>query len=120
MTLCSSVVVFLVQVSVVTLKHNNQQLTTGEILEVTAGRPETLTCEPGHSRPTPTIDWYIKDDTNRKQSSIITTYELNASNEDHDQEIYCKAYNLQVESLGILSTKPKLYVRGKNLMVRFP
>ena len=119
MTLCSSVVVFLVQISVVTLKHNNQQLTTGEILEVTAGRPENLTCEPGHSRPAPTIDWYIKDDTNKEQSSAVTTYELNASNEYHDQMIYCKAYNLQEESLGILSTKPKLYVRGKNLMVKF-
>ena len=103
-----------------TLKHNNNQLTTGEILEVTAGSPETLKCEPGDSRPAPTIDWYIKDDTNRKQRSTITTYELNASNEDHDQEIYCKAYNLQEESLGILSTKPKLYVRGKNLMVKCP
>ena len=84
-------------------------------MKVTAGRPETLICEPGHSRPTPTIDWYIKDDTNKKQSAMITTHNLNASNEDHDQEIYCKAYNLQVESSGVMSTKPKLYVRGKNL-----
>ena len=97
-----------------TLTHNNQNLTTEGRLEVTAGIIETLTCEPGYSRPAPTIDWYIKDDMNIKQSSNITTYVLNASNDDHDKYIYCKAYNLKEESQGVASTKPKLYVRGKN------
>ena len=102
-----------------TLKHNNQPLITGERLDVTAGIKETLTCEPGHSRPDPTIDWYIRDDTNRKQSSTNTTFGLDASNGDHDKVIYCKAYNLQEESTVIQSTKPKLYVRGRNFIVKW-
>ena len=105
--------IVLVQVSTVTLKHNNQQLVTGGQLEVTAGFPERLICEPGHSRPAPTIDWYIKDDTNRKQRSTVSTYDLDANNVDHDKVIYCKAYNLQEASNGVVSTKPRLYVRGK-------
>ena len=115
-----ALLIFLVQVSTVTLKHNNQQLVTGGELEVTAGVPERLICEPGHSRPIPTIDWYIKDDTNRKHRSTVYTYDLDANNEDHDKVIYCKAYNLQEASNGVVSTKPKLYVRGKNYIAKSP
>ena len=110
--------IFLVQVSTVTLKHNNQQPVTEGQIEVTAGVPERLICELGHSRPTPTIDWYIKDDTNRKQRSTVSTYDLDANNEDHDKVIYCKAYNLQGAANGVVSTKPKLYVRGKNYIAK--
>ena len=99
-----------VQVTSVTLKRGPILIVKN--LTATAGTFLTLTCEPGISRPAPTILWYIGDTL--KQSSNSIQYRLNAVNDDHGEVIYCKAYNLQSASQAVTSTTPRLYVRGKN------
>ena len=83
-----------------------------DTVEVDFGEPRTFRCKiiPSTSRPDPIVTWYIGTDV--KQNSTSNTYTVTASETDHDQRIYCKAYNLQPESQAVLSVKPKLYVRG--------
>ena len=94
-----------------TLKQGSS--TIGGTLTVTAGIPVTLTCVPGTSRPDPVIQWYIGNTL--KQNKTSTTYRLNAVNDDHDEVIYCKAYNLQSASQAVSSTLSKLFVRGEKI-----
>ena len=75
------------------------------------GEVITLTCNVSPSRPAPTIAWYIGSEL--KQRSASTTYTFTFSEFDQHKTIYCKAYNLQLPSQGVVSAKPMLYVNGK-------
>ena len=98
----------------VTLKYPGNTPSTGDTVTVTAGRAARFTCTTSFSRPVATIDWYIEGDNTPKQRSTSPTYDLNATDADHNRRIYCKAYiNIQTEAQGILSQTPKLYVQGK-------
>ena len=103
----------LVQVASVELQKNGVTINTG-IVEVDNDVPTIFGCNiiPSTSRPPPTVIWYIGS-TVKQQSTTSTSYTVTASETDHDQRIYCKAYNLQPESQAVESSKPKLYVRGK-------
>ena len=100
------------QVTNVELQKNGVTSNTG-IIEVDKDVPTTFGCNiiPSTSRPPPTVIWYIGSTV--KQQSTSTSYTVTASETDHDNIIYCKAYNLQPESQVVESTRPKLYVRGK-------
>ena len=105
---------FAVEVPYVTLNLGSDKLTDGKTLNVTAGIPVDLKCTPGHSRPLPTIDWYISGSL-QQSSATIYSYTLNASDADHNGTIYCKAYNDFSKST-VESGKPILYVFGKLTM----
>ena len=102
-----------VRVKYVYITKNYRNLTTGEVLNVTQGESITLTCTTGTSRPAPTIKWYIG---NTKQSIIGTNFEFAPQNAHNDKDVYCTAYNLQLEEDAAVSQKPKLYVKGKVLI----
>ena len=99
------------QVTGVELQKNGVTINTDKV-EVNIGVPTRFGCNiiPSTSRPVPTVIWYIGTDV--QQNSTSNTYTVTASETDHDQRIYCKAYNLQPESQAVESSKPKLYVRG--------
>ena len=100
------------QVTDVQLQKNGVPINTDKV-EVDIGVRYSLGCYiiPSTSRPPPTVIWYVGTDV--KQNSTSTSYPFTALETDHDQIIYCKAYNLQPESQAVESTKPKLLVRGK-------
>ena len=99
------------QVSGVELQQNGVYISSDKV-KVDIGVPTTLLCKiiPSTSRPAPTVIWYIG--SVNKQQSTSTSYTVTAAESDHDKIIYCKAYNLQPESQAVVSSKPKLYVRG--------
>ena len=101
------------QVASVELRKNGVTITSDNV-EVNIGVPTTFGCNilPSTSRPPPTFIWYIGTDV-KQRSTTSTSYTVTASETDHDQRIYCKAYNLQLENQAVESSKPKLYVRGK-------
>ena len=108
-----------VKVSSVTLKYQGNTPSTGDIVTVTAGRAATFTCIPSTSRPQATIDWYIQDiHGTTKVKSGSATYDLTATDVDHNKRIYCKAYNNVIGAQEILSEKPFLYVQGKNTGIK--
>ena len=100
-----------VKVSRVELQKNGNTINT-DTVEVDKGVSTPLGCKilPSTSRPPPTVIWYIGSEN--KQQSPSTSYSVTASESDHNKEIYCKAYNLQPEHQAVVSSKPKLYVRG--------
>ena len=100
------------QVTNVELQKNGVTINTG-IVEVDKDVPTIFGCNiiPSTSRPPPIVIWYIGSTV--KQQSTSTSYTVRASEADRDKEIYCKAYNVQIESKAVESTKPKLYVRGE-------
>ena len=103
-----------VKVSSVELKYQGNTPSTGDTVAVTAGRAATFACITSTSRPQATIDWYIQDTHGTiKLSSGSSTYDLTATDADHNRWIYCKAYNNIIGAQEILSEKPMLYVRGK-------
>ena len=103
--------------SSVTLKYQGNTPSTGDTVTVTAEKAATFTCIPSTSRPQATIDWYIQDIHGTiKVSSDSSTYDLTATDADHNKKIYCNAYNNITEDQGILSEKPILYVQGKKDM----
>ena len=103
-----------VQVTGAQLQKNGVIINSGP-LEVNVNKPTTLTCNvlPTTRKPVPTIVWYIGSTV--KQSSTEFTYTFTASATNHDQVIYCEAYNIQFASQAVGSAKPKLYVRGNVL-----
>ena len=99
------------KVTSVELQKNGVPINTDKV-EVNIGVPTPFGCNiiPSTSRPPPIVIWYIGSTV--QQQSTSTSYTVTASETDHDQIIYCKAYNLQPESQAVESSKPKLYVRG--------
>ena len=99
------------KVTSVELQKNGVPINTDKV-EVNIGVPTPFVCNiiPSISRPPPTVIWYIG--LTVRQNSTSTSYTVTASEADHDQIIYCKAYNLQPENQAVESVKPKLYVRG--------
>ena len=111
-----NLIYFLAQVLVtsVTLKYQGNTPSTGDTVTVTAGSVATFICMTSFSRPQSKIDWYIDGDDTPKQSSTSSTFDLTATEANHNRRIYCKAYNdIQTEPHGVLSEKPMLYVQGK-------
>ena len=107
----------LVLVTTVTLKYQSNTPSSSDRVTVTAGTAATFTCTASFSRPQAKIDWYIDGDNTPKQSSTSPTFDLTATEADHNRRIYCKAYNnIQTEAHGILSEKPMIYVQGKKDM----
>ena len=98
-------------VSSVTLIYEEKQPGTGETIYVTAGRTAVMTCTPGTSRPAPTIVWYIGNTI--EHTSTNTVFNFDAVDADNDEDIYCKAYNLQGLTQAVSSNRQKLYVQGK-------
>ncbi|KAL3887465.1 hypothetical protein ACJMK2_027406, partial [Sinanodonta woodiana] len=76
-------------------------------LTVNSGEPVTLTCVTGTSRPAPTIGWYIGSQSIGSGTNLTFT----PSNTDHNEVIYCQAYNID-RTLKVDSNKPSLFVRG--------
>ncbi|KAL3887461.1 hypothetical protein ACJMK2_027402, partial [Sinanodonta woodiana] len=95
---------FAVQVTEAFLQQNNQNITS--TLIVNSGEPVTLTCVTGTSRPAPNIDWYIGSRSIGTGTSLTFT----PSNTDHNEVIYCQAYNTD-PNLKVDSNKPRLFVR---------
>ena len=103
-----------VLVTTVTLKYQSNTPSGSDRVTVTAGTAARFICTASFSRPQAKIDWYIDDDDTPKQSSTSPTFDLTATEADHNKRIYCKAYNdIQTESQGVLSERPVLYVQGK-------
>ena len=103
-----------VLVTTVTLKYHSNTPSSSDRVTVTAGTATRFTCTASFSRPQATIDWYIEGYDTPKQSSTSPTFDLFATEADHNRRIYCKAYNnIQTEAHGVLSEKPVLYVQGK-------
>ncbi|KAK3601972.1 hypothetical protein CHS0354_025670 [Potamilus streckersoni] len=75
------------------------------MLNVTSGLSVTLICVTGISRPAATIMWYIGS----KWKGNGTSLTFIPSNADHDEVIYCQAYNIDPGQL-VFSLKPKLFV----------
>ena len=107
-----------VQVTSVQLQKNGVIINTGTV-EVDIGVPTQFGCKiiPSTSRPDPTVIWYVGSTV--PQNSTSTSYTVTALETDHDQRIYCKAYNLQPESQAVESSKPKLYVRGNVKRIQY-
>ena len=102
-----------VQVTGVELQKNGVTISS-DTVEVNKGVPtEIFGCNiiPSTSLPPPTVIWYIGS-AKKQESTTSTSYIVTALEADHDQRIYCKAYNLQPEGQAVESSKPKLYVRG--------
>ena len=101
------------QVTSVELQKNGVTISS-DTVEVDIGvhtlPPFSCNIIPSTSRPPPTVIWYIGSTV--RQNSTSTSYTVTASETEHDQRIYCKAYNLQPEGQAVESGKPKLYVRG--------
>ncbi|KAL3887428.1 hypothetical protein ACJMK2_027370 [Sinanodonta woodiana] len=95
---------FAVRVTEVVLQQNNKNIT--DIMTVNLGEPVTLTCITGLSRPDPSIDWYIGSQKRGNGPSLNFT----PSNDDHNQTIYCQAYNTDPNKI-IYSLKPRLSVQ---------
>ncbi|KAK3586308.1 hypothetical protein CHS0354_035092 [Potamilus streckersoni] len=100
----SNTVRFSVRVKEAVLQQNNQNIT--EILTVTSSEPVTLTCVTGSCRPSSTIDWYIGFQKRGSGPSLTITF----SNMDHNETIYCQAYNTDPSKL-VSSSKPRLFVQ---------
>ncbi|KAK3592249.1 hypothetical protein CHS0354_032730 [Potamilus streckersoni] len=102
-SLASRNVSFAVRVTEAFLQQNNQNITS--TLTVTSGEQVTLTCVTGTSRPAPTIGWYIGSQLIASGTNLIFT----PSNTDHNEVIYCQAYNID-PNLKVDSNKPSLFV----------
>ena len=102
------------QVTSIELQKNGNTINTYTV-EVDIGVPTIppFGCNiiPSTSRPPPTVIWYIGTDV-KQQSTTSTSYTVTATETDHDNIIYCKAYN-RPWNQAVESAKPKLYVRGK-------
>ncbi|KAL3887532.1 hypothetical protein ACJMK2_027472 [Sinanodonta woodiana] len=93
-----------VRVTEVVLQHNNMNVS--DVLMVISGDPITLTCISGLSRPDPSIDWYIGSQKRGNGPSLNFT----PSNDDHNQTIYCQAYNTDPNKI-VYSLRPRLSVQ---------
>ncbi|KAL3887536.1 hypothetical protein ACJMK2_027476, partial [Sinanodonta woodiana] len=100
----SQTIRFAVRVTEAFIQQNNQNITS--MLNVNSGEPVTLTCITGTSRPAPNIDWYIGSQLIGSGTSLTFT----PSNTDHNELIYCQAYNID-PNLKVNSSKPSLFVR---------
>ncbi|XP_053389787.1 nephrin-like, partial [Mercenaria mercenaria] len=98
-----------VKVTTVTIHDGNASPQSDDIIEVIGNKEKTLTCTTGESNPAPTIIWYIADQ--KKQNGTGINYTFTPTNDNHNQSIYCKAYNLQPATEAVVSAKPKLFVK---------
>ncbi|KAL3887530.1 hypothetical protein ACJMK2_027470, partial [Sinanodonta woodiana] len=92
------------RVTEVVLQHNTMNVS--DVLMVISGEPIILTCITGLSRPDPSIDWYIGSQKRGNGPSLNFT----PSNEDHNQTIYCQAYNTDPNKI-VYSLRPRLSVQ---------
>ncbi|KAL3831211.1 hypothetical protein ACJMK2_044745, partial [Sinanodonta woodiana] len=92
------------RVTEVVLQQNNKNIT--DVMTVNLGEPVTLTCITGLSRPDPSIDWYIESQKRGNGPSLNFT----PSSDDHNQTIYCQAYNIDPNKI-IYSLTPRLSVQ---------
>ncbi|XP_060569151.1 limbic system-associated membrane protein-like [Ruditapes philippinarum] len=106
---------FAVQVTGSTLK-NGADTVSGQ-LQVVSGVSKTLTCETSVSRPAATIVWYIGNQ--EKQRSNSTAFTFNPQNNDHNKQVYCKAFNTQPESQAAISYKSTLFVQERATVKSF-
>ena len=94
---------------------------SGQTLPVTAGNPVTLKCIPGFSRPSATIDWYIRSSQTHTrvhtQTLPNTEYILTAVIDNHLDQIFCQAY-IPGQIPKAESVKPALYVNGKSFLLQ--
>ena len=107
---------FSVPVPNVQLKMGNLQA-GGQTRPVTAGSPVPLNCIPGFSRPSATIDWYIRSSQQQThvhtQTFPDTEYILTAEEDNHLDQIFCQAY-IPRQVPKAESPKFTLYVNGKS------
>ena len=102
------------QVTSIELQKNGNTINTYTVevdIDVPTIPPFGCNIIPSTSRPPPTVIWYIGTDV-KQQSTTSTSYTVTATETDHDNIIYCKAYN-RPWNQAVESAKPKLYVRGK-------
>ena len=95
----------------VQLKKDNIAF-NGATLTVTAGNTVSLSCTPGFSKPSPTIDWYIG---NVRMKSNSAEYAFTAEDSHQNKKIYCEAYIPQ-QTVKAESNKLTLYVNGKSCL----
>ncbi|KAL3887522.1 hypothetical protein ACJMK2_027463, partial [Sinanodonta woodiana] len=93
------------RVTVAALQQNGQTIVNATLI-VNSGKPTTLSCVTGNSRPDAKIDWYIGSEKigNGTSLNFIPTIV------DHDKTIYCRAYNIDPNQ-PVFSDKPILFVR---------
>ncbi|KAK3590305.1 hypothetical protein CHS0354_036003 [Potamilus streckersoni] len=96
----------LMKVTVASLQQNGQTV-LDKTLTVTSGKPSTIYCITGNSRPAANIDWYIGFQKRGSETSL----NFIPTNEDNDKAIYCQAYNIDPNQ-PVLSNKPILFVRA--------
>ena len=86
------------------------RIINSSLLDVFYGAAVELTCNVSPSRPAPAIAWYIGSVL--KQESTSTTFTFTVSYSDQYKTIFCKAYNLKLQSQAVESSKPMLNVKG--------
>ncbi|XP_060605437.1 basement membrane-specific heparan sulfate proteoglycan core protein-like [Ruditapes philippinarum] len=99
------------RVSTLTLKDGSSILSNS--LEVNSGEPHTLTCTSSVSRPTATIIWYFGGQKNKTETTRTSTFTFTPDYSDNQEQLYCKAFNIQSESQAVSSNLVSLYVKVK-------
>ncbi|XP_060607413.1 kin of IRRE-like protein 1 [Ruditapes philippinarum] len=102
---------FAVRVLTVTLKDGNS--VPSNSLEVTNGEPHTLTCTSSVSRPTATIIWYFGGQEQKRETTNTSSFTFTPEYTDNQNQVYCKAFNIQSESQAVSSNIVSLYVKVK-------
>ncbi|XP_053409330.1 uncharacterized protein LOC123561312 isoform X2 [Mercenaria mercenaria] len=100
---------FAVRVTSITLKTGTS--TPSDPLKVVSGTSTTLTCITSVSRPVATVVWYLGTEE-KQRSNTGSSFTFIPHNNDHNKQIYCKAFNLQPEKDAVSSNKATLYVLG--------
>ncbi|XP_045209522.2 uncharacterized protein LOC123561312 isoform X1 [Mercenaria mercenaria] len=107
---------FAVRVTSITLKTGTS--TPSDPLKVVSGTSTTLTCITSVSRPVATVVWYLGTEE-KQRSNTGSSFTFIPHNNDHNKQIYCKAFNLQPEKDAVSSNKATLYVLEPTLVKFF-
>ena len=91
------------------MRFGQDTLNDRDIITVGSHVQSKLTCTPSPSRPTTTVVWYIGNSEIKRGSETTLNYLF--KDEEHGQQIYCKASNFQGDR-GASSVTLKLDVQG--------